>query len=72
MAIKFLTLVGSQSYNNNNKFYVEVMNSKRQKEGKFGHAVYKFIIIIIIIIIISISLIRVWKIGWACSHWINI
>ena len=24
------------------KFYVEVMNSKRQKEGKFCHAVYKF------------------------------
>ena len=22
--------------------YVEVMNSKRQKEGRFGHAVYKF------------------------------
>ena len=58
MAIKFLTRVGSQSYNDNNngskqflwikpigetaKFCVEVMNRKRQKEEKFGHAVYKF------------------------------
>ena len=25
------------------KFYVEVMNTKRQKEGKFGHAVYTFV-----------------------------
>ena len=24
------------------KFYLEVTNSKRQKEGKFGQAVYKF------------------------------
>ena len=24
------------------KFYIEVMNTKRQKEGKFGHAVCIF------------------------------